>query len=304
MTTAVESVSSAVRRYVATVSDGAGPVPKVFDALGVYAVGGLEPGETVQRVACLRNPGPSGTGTATLALLTDRALLIAQEGAPGQRLPLSDLDVRGVDVDQGPALDLFHAGTLQRIAAAPVEGWNPALVRSELQDLVTSMRQAADAAKSPAPAGQSQAIPAQATPSQPIPLPAPAQEPATQAAPPPAPAPIPSYAAAVPSGAHAASGEGYGKAKFVGDAAPVGGIPLSRLFNSICYIIAGIALVVMSQLAGFPGGGSMALAIVIGLGAVAYGAKIMMTRTSYWVSSWVYLLAFGAVAAMFGLLAK
>ena len=300
MTTAVESVSSAVRRYVATVSDGAGPVPEVFDALGIYAVGGLEPGETVQRVACLRNPGPFGTSTAALAVLTDRALLIAQEGAPGQRLSLSDLDVRGVDVDHGPALDLFHAGTLQRISAAPVEGWDPALVRSELQHLVTSLRQAADAAKTPAPAAQSQAIPAQATPSQPIPSPAAAQEPATQAAPPSA----PSYAAAVPSGAHAPSGEGYGKAKFVGDSAPVGGIPLSRLFNSICYIIAGIALVVMSQLAGFPGGGSMALAIVIGLGAVAYGAKIMMTRTSYWVSSWVYLLAFGAVAAMFGLLAK
>lgn len=84
----------------------------------------------------------------------------------------------------------------------------------------------------------------------------------------------------------------------------VGGIPLPRFFNSICYIIAGGALVVMSQLAGFPGDGSTALAIVIGLGAVAYGAKIMMTRTSYWVGSWVYLLAFGSVAAMFGLLAK
>jgi hypothetical protein len=279
MTTAVESVSSAVRRYVAAVSGGAGAVPEVFDALANYVVGGLQPDETVLRVACLRNLRPDGTTTAALAVLTDRALLLAEEGVPGQRLPVADLDVMGMDTDHGPALDLVHAGTLQRIVAAPVDGWDPALVRAELQELVAAMTDAPDAVQAALP-------PAQPEPAaSPLPAAPPAAEP-------------------VPSGAHAASDAEYGKARFVGDAAPVGGIPLSRLFNAICYIIAGIALVVMSQLAGFPGGGSMALAIVIGLAAIAYGAKIMLTRTSYWVSSWVYLLAFGSVAAMFGFLAK
>lgn len=46
----------------------------------------------------------------------------------------------------------------------------------------------------------------------------------------------------------------------------------SRLFNLACYVIAGTALVVMSQLAGFPDRGSMALAIVFGLAAIADGA--------------------------------
>jgi hypothetical protein len=279
MTTAVESVSSAVRRYVATVSRGTAPVPDVFEALADYVVGGLQPDENVLRVVCLRNPRPDGTTTAALAVLTDRALLLAEEGAPGQRLPVADLDVMGMDTDHGPALDLFHAGTLQRIVAAPVDGWDPALVRAELQELVTAMTTAPHA------------VAAATTPAEP--------EPAAS------PLPIATAAAQpVPSGAHVAPDAGYGKARFVGDAAPVGGIPLSRLFNAICYIIAGIALVVMSQLAGFPGGGSMALAIVAGLGAIAYGAKIMMTRTSYWVTSWVYVLAIGSVVAMFSFLAK
>lgn len=117
-------------------------------------------------------------------------------------------------------------------------------------------------------------------------------------------APQPAFAgeAPVPSGATAAPG--YGKAKFVGDAAPVGGIPLSRILNSLCYVIAGIALLVMSGQPGFPGGGSMAVAILLGIGAILYGGKILLTRTSYWVSSWVYILAIGAVAAMFGLLSS
>ena len=62
-----------------------------------------------------------------------------------------------------------------------------------------------------------------------------------------------------------------------GDAAPVAGIPLCRLFNSGCYVIAGIALLVMSRLAGFPGGRSMALAIVIGLGATAPASRHCVT---------------------------
>jgi hypothetical protein len=279
MTTAVENVSSAVRRYVAAVSGGAGTVPDVFDALARYLVGGLEPDEAVLRVACLRNAGPGGTTTAALVVLTDRAVLLAEEGAAGQRIALADLDgVQAVDVDQCPGLDLFHGGTTHRIVAAPVDGWNSDVVRTELQELVTTTT---------AIAGRARAVPPPAVPQQAV-VPVSPFEPEP-----------------VRSGATGALEDiGYGKARFVGDAAPVGGIPLSRLFNSICYVIAGIALVVMSQLPGFPGGGSMALAIVIGLLAIAYGAKIALTRTSYWVSSWVYVLAFGSVAAMVGFLSQ
>ena len=287
MTTAVESVSSAVRGYVIAVSGGAGAVPGVFEALAQYAVGGLERGETVLRVACLRNPHANGTTTAAgLAVLTDRAVLLAEEGVPGQRIPLSDInDVRGIDVDHGgeryPALDVFSAGGHHRVVAAPVYGWTYELARTELQAFTTTLSRAADRVR--------------------VEMRPPVDQQTASAL------PIPDYhpsPAAPPTPSGATSAEEYGKARFVGDAAPIGGIPLSRLFNSICYVIAGIALLVMSQLPDFPSGGSMALAVVIGLGSIAYGAKIALTRTSYWVSSWVYLLAFGSVAAMFGLLAK
>ena len=289
MTTAVESVSTAVRGYVASVSGGVGTLPDVFDALARYVVGGLEPGESVLRVECLRNPRPNGTAAA-LAVLTDRAVLLAEEGVAGQRISLSDIsDVRGVDVEYGgvhhPALDLFHAGGHDRIVAAPVDAWNYELARSEMQTFLTTMSESANRLESRQPTAVEQA-PVATSPVSGHPV----------AAAPPA---APGDAARGGSGSTA-----YGQARFVGDAAPVGGIPLSRLFNAICYVIAGIALVVMSQLPGFPGGGSMALAIVIGLGSIAYGAKIVLTRSSYWVSSWVYLLAFGSVAAMFGFLAK
>ena len=77
MTTAVEDLSSAVRRYVASVSGGAGAVPEVFEALAQYVVGGLRPDETVVRVVCLRNARPGAAPTAVLAVLTDQALLLA-----------------------------------------------------------------------------------------------------------------------------------------------------------------------------------------------------------------------------------
>ena len=285
MTTAVENVSSAVRGYVAAVSGGGSTVPEIFGLLGQYVVGGLEPGEAVLRVECLRSTRPDGTTAAGLAVLTDRAVLLAEEGVPGQRIPLLDItDVRGANVegDGGrPTLDLFFVGGHQRIVAASVDGWNPELARAEIQAFVAMlMAQTERVRAAHRPVAEPQPVPA-----------APVHE-------------YPEPAAGVPQPSGATSAAQYGQARFVGDAAPIGGIPLSRLFNAICYAIAGIALLVISAQPDLPGGGSMALAVAIGLGAIAYGAKILLTRTSYWVSSWVYLLAFGAVAAMFGVLAN
>jgi hypothetical protein len=92
----------------------------------------------------------------------------------------------------------------------------------------------------------------------------------------------------------------FGEARFVGDARPIGGIPLSRIFNAVCYVIAGIALLVMSAQPSVP----TAAPLVIGLLGIAYGVKILVTRSSYWVSSVVYVVAIGAVVAMFATLGR
>jgi hypothetical protein len=87
----------------------------------------------------------------------------------------------------------------------------------------------------------------------------------------------------------AASEPAHGGARFVGDAAPVAA--LSRFFNAACYIVTGIAL--------FVGSGQVSdnawIAVLLGFVGVGYGLKILMTRTSYWVSSIIYLLPFAAV---------
>lgn len=81
----------------------------------------------------------------------------------------------------------------------------------------------------------------------------------------------------------------------MGQATPLGDLTLTRLVNGLCYVIAGIACLF---LASQPGGGSFG-AVCIGLAGVAYGIKILTTRTSYWVNTLTYVIAFGAVLYAF-----
>jgi hypothetical protein len=87
----------------------------------------------------------------------------------------------------------------------------------------------------------------------------------------------------------------YGKAKFVGDAQPIGGMPLSRVVNALVYMIAGIAGLVVS---GQPNAGGAKVGLV-GAAAMAYGLYILFTKGSYWVSSVVYVVALFAVFGAF-----
>jgi len=90
-----------------------------------------------------------------------------------------------------------------------------------------------------------------------------------------------------------------GEARFVGSAMPLGGVPISRLLNAACYIIAGIASLILSsqpQVGGW--------AVALGLAAIAYGIKIVITKTSYWVSSAVYVVAIFSVLAAMGALTQ
>jgi hypothetical protein len=81
----------------------------------------------------------------------------------------------------------------------------------------------------------------------------------------------------------------YGGARFLGDAAPVAA--LSRFFNAACYIVTGIAMFVGSGQVS----GQAWIPILLGIAGVGYGLKILATRTSYWVSSVIYVLPVLAV---------
>ena len=102
---------------------------------------------------------------------------------------------------------------------------------------------------------------------------------------------VPPAAGPVQAAAPAAAGPAYGQAKLVGDARPLGGMPISRMLNGLCYVITGIALFVVAG-QGAPSGW---VAVLIGLGALGYGAKIWLTRTSYWITSVVYLAPIFAI---------
>lgn len=80
-------------------------------------------------------------------------------------------------------------------------------------------------------------------------------------------------------------------ARFLGDAAPVAGIPLSRIGNGLCYVLTGVALLV----GGATGGTSMLWGLLLGLFCVGYGVRILLTRGSYWISSAIYVGALFAV---------
>lgn len=93
-------------------------------------------------------------------------------------------------------------------------------------------------------------------------------------------------------GQPAAAAPAYGKAQFVGDAAPTAGIPISRVLNALCCVVTGIALFLVAG----QGVSSAWVAVLLGLAAVGYGLKIVLTRSSYWVASIVYVAPIAAIA--------
>lgn len=84
--------------------------------------------------------------------------------------------------------------------------------------------------------------------------------------------------------------------RFVGDA-NLGGISVRQGLDAACYVIAGIALFVLAAQPDV--GGWTAL---FGVAAVLYGLKIVLLGGPYWVSSFVYVLAGGAVLVALGAL--
>lgn len=83
--------------------------------------------------------------------------------------------------------------------------------------------------------------------------------------------------------------------RFIGDA-ELGGVSLRRMFDAACYVVAGIAFIVIGADTNTTWG------VVLGVGVILYGAKIALTLSSYWVSTGIYVVAFLAVVATFGVL--
>jgi hypothetical protein len=297
MTSAIAKVSAEVARYIDAVGGDPSAVAEVHAHLVQVVVGGLQPGETVLRVVCMRNPRPDWTTADGIAVLTDRAVLLAVDGGHGQRISLWDVvRVNAVDIEIGgvhyPALGLARGPLEERIVASPVEGWSYDRARGELQSFASAVQEAASQAKRsprpPEPVGRCSTC---RTIYQGTTCP-------TCASQSPGAGQVSLLSKQGTSGA--TLGQEFGSAKFIGDAAPIGGIPLSRLLNAACYFIAGVAGLV---LAGQPEVPTL-LAVLLGLASMTYGAKILLTRSSYWVSSAVYAVAFFAVVGAISLMAS
>lgn len=86
--------------------------------------------------------------------------------------------------------------------------------------------------------------------------------------------------------------------RYIGDA-HVGVWTVRQLFDALCWILAGIMLIVIGAAPDISSGWLIALGICVAL----YGVWILVGARSYWVSSWVYALALiavvGAWAAVF-----
>lgn len=67
---------------------------------------------------------------------------------------------------------------------------------------------------------------------------------------------------------------------------PTSPISAGRLFNALCYLATGVFLFI----AGFGALNKYWYGPLIGLAFVAYGLKVLLTRSSYWVSWIIYLL--------------
>lgn len=108
-------------------------------------------------------------------------------------------------------------------------------------------------------------------------------------------APYPSSSAVGASRPPAPRAPEFGSAKLVGDAAPIAGIPLSRIGSAAVYLIAGVTVLVLSGRSGIPTG----WAVLIGLFLIGYCVKILFTATSYVISSGVFVVATIGVVLMF-----
>lgn len=80
--------------------------------------------------------------------------------------------------------------------------------------------------------------------------------------------------------------------RFVGDA-DLGGIKLRQGIDCLAYVIAGIAMIVFGVSEDGSGWG-----VVFGIAAILYGGWILVAE-SYWVSTFIYLIAILAVVAAF-----
>ena len=81
--------------------------------------------------------------------------------------------------------------------------------------------------------------------------------------------------------------------RFIGDA-DLGGISVRQGIDSLAYVIAGIAMIVFGvSEEGSPWG------IALGIAAILYGGWVLVAE-SYWVSTFIYLIAILAVVAAFG----
>jgi hypothetical protein len=88
--------------------------------------------------------------------------------------------------------------------------------------------------------------------------------------------------------------------------AQIGDMSIRRLFDAACYLIAGIAFLVLPVVANedtaSSEGTNLGWIAFFGVGAILYGLKIALTRTSYWVSTLIYLVAVLSVGGVLSLM--
>ncbi len=99
-----------------------------------------------------------------------------------------------------------------------------------------------------------------------------------------------------PSTSSSASPSSRATPRYVGDAG-IGDLwSVRQVFDAACWVIAGIAMIVLALQPETSSG----WVVVIGIAGVLYGLRILFGGGSYWVSSWVYVIAFFAVVVTFG----
>ncbi len=108
--------------------------------------------------------------------------------------------------------------------------------------------------------------------------------------------PVQARPATRPSTTSPASQGNRATPRYVGDAG-IGDLwSVRQVFDAACWIIAGIAMIVLAVQPETSSG----WVVVIGIAGVLYGLRILFGGGSYWVSSWVYVIAFFAVVFSFG----
>jgi hypothetical protein len=69
---------------------------------------------------------------------------------------------------------------------------------------------------------------------------------------------------------------------------------MSRCINAICYIFSGIFMLVLVAQKG--GGAGI---VLVSLACIGYGVYIGLTRRSYWVSTYTYIIPVVAIGYVF-----